>query len=38
MNADLLNTLPVIAYLILGTAAIVLLAAWMLKHFGSPKR
>jgi hypothetical protein len=38
MSPDLINLLQVVAYLVLGTVGIVLVAAWMLKHFGPPKR
>ena len=38
MNPDLLNLLQTVAYLVLGTVGIALLAAWVLKFFGSPKK
>ena len=38
MSPDVLNLLQTVAYLVLGTVGIALLAAWMLKYFGSPKR
>jgi hypothetical protein len=38
MNPDFLNLLQTVAYLVLGTVGIALLAAWMLKFFGSPKK
>jgi hypothetical protein len=37
MNVEFINLLKVLAYLIMGTAGIVLLAGWALKRFGSPK-
>ncbi len=38
MNPDFLDLLQTVAYLVLGTVGIALLAAWMLKFFGSPKK
>ena len=38
MDADFINELKVVAFLIVGTAGIVLLAGWVLKRFGSPKK
>jgi hypothetical protein len=37
MTSDFANLLEVMAYLILGTLAIALLAGWILKRFGPPK-
>jgi hypothetical protein len=37
MNVEFINLLKVLAYLIVGTASIVLLAGWALKRFGSRK-
>jgi hypothetical protein len=38
MGDDLYNGLLILAYLILGTAIIVLLGYWALKKFGTPKK
>jgi hypothetical protein len=38
MSTDFINVLQLAAYMVLGTTGIVLIAAWLLKHFGSPKR
>jgi hypothetical protein len=38
LDSDFINGLQVVSYLVLGTLGIVLLAAWLLKYFGSPKR
>jgi hypothetical protein len=37
MDTEFINLLKVLAYLILGTAGIVLLAGWALKRFGPRK-
>ena len=37
MNTDLISLLAVMAYLTLGTLAIALVGAWILKWFGPPK-
>lgn len=37
MNPDLASLLEVMAYLTLGTLAIALFGAWILKRFGPPK-
>lgn len=38
MNPEFVNLLKVLAYLIVGTVGIVLLAGWALKRFGPPKK
>jgi hypothetical protein len=38
VSAEFVNLLKVLAYLIVGTAGIVLLAGWALKRFGPPKK
>jgi hypothetical protein len=38
VNADFINCLKVVAYLIVGTISIALLAGWALKQFGPPKK
>ena len=37
MNVEFINLLKVLAYLIVSTAGIVLLAGWVLKRFSSRK-
>jgi hypothetical protein len=37
MNAECINCLKVVAYVIVGTGSIALLAHWALKRFGRPK-
>jgi len=37
MNAEWINSLKVVAYVIVGTGSIALLAYWALKRFGPPK-
>ncbi|MEJ0089700.1 MAG: hypothetical protein WDM80_08160 [Limisphaerales bacterium] len=37
MDSEFINLLKVVAYLILGTISIVLLAGWALKRFRPPK-
>jgi hypothetical protein len=38
VNSELVNLLKGVAYLILGTISITLLAGWALKRFGQPKK
>ena len=38
MNVEFVNVLLLLAYFLFGTAGIVLLMGWALKHFGSAKR
>jgi hypothetical protein len=38
MDPELVNLLKVVAYLILGTVSIALLAGWAMKRFGPPKK
>jgi hypothetical protein len=38
VNPEFVNLLKVLAYLIVGTGGIVLLAGWALKRFGPPKK
>ena len=38
VNSELVNLLKVVAYLILGTISIALLAGWALKRFSPPKK
>jgi hypothetical protein len=38
MRLEFVNGLKVVAYLIVATAGIVLLAGWALKRFGPPKK
>jgi hypothetical protein len=38
MDPELFNLLKVVAYLILGTVSIALLAGWAMKRFGPPKK
>ena len=38
VNAEFINYLKLVAYLIVGTLSIALLAGWALKRFGSPKK
>lgn len=37
MDSDLIHLLEIMAYLILGTVGIALLAGWLLRHFGPRK-
>ena len=38
MDPELVDLLKVVAYLILGTVGIALLAGWAMKRFGPPKK
>ena len=38
MDAEFINELKVVAYLIVGTIGIALLAGWVLQQFGPPKK
>jgi hypothetical protein len=38
MDAEFINELKVVAYLIVGTISIALLGGWALKRFGPPKK
>jgi hypothetical protein len=38
MDPDLFNLIKVVAYLIVGTLGIALLAGWAMKRFGPPKK
>jgi hypothetical protein len=38
MNSDFVNGLQVVAYMLLGTVAIVVLLAWLLKRAGPPRK
>ena len=38
MDTEFVNLLKVLAYLILGTAGIILLGGWALKRRGPPKK
>jgi hypothetical protein len=38
VNAEFINYLKVVAYLIVGTISIALFAGWALKRFGPPKK
>jgi hypothetical protein len=37
VNLEIFNDLKVVAYLVVGTLSLALLAAWALRRFGTPK-
>jgi hypothetical protein len=37
VDSDLINTLKILAYLIVGFVGVLLLGGWALKRFGPPK-